>query len=63
MYQRWYGAHLFCLRCVLAVGKMYVLKFCVHTKFLRGVEVGGNVLTIMGFQSIMMAGELGGNIG
>ena len=20
--------------------KMYVLKFCVHTKFLRGVEVG-----------------------
>ena len=24
---------------------------------------GGNVLTIMGFQSIMMAGELGGNIG
>ena len=39
--------------------KMYVLKFCVHTKFLRG----GNVLTIMGFQSIMMAGELGGNIG
>ena len=39
--------------------KMYVLKFCVHTKFLQG----GNVLTIMGFQSIMMAGELGGNIG
>ena len=38
-------------------------SFCVHTKFLRGVEVGGNVLTIMGFQSIMMAGELGGNIG
>ena len=57
---------------------------CVHTKFLRGVEVGrdgdgievkvgcysekwddekGNMLTIMGFQSIMMAGELGGNIG
>ena len=34
-------------------------SFCVHTKFLRG----GNVLTIMGFQSIMMAGELGGNIG
>ena len=23
----------------------------------------GNMLTIMGFQSIMMAGELGGNIG
>ena len=38
-------------------------SFCVHTKFLRGVEVGGNVLTIMGFQSIMMAGELGGNTG
>ena len=38
-------------------------SFCVHTQFLRGVEVGGNVLTIMGFQSIMMAGELGGNIG
>ena len=34
-------------------------SFCVHTKFLWG----GNVLTIMGFQSIMMAGELGGNIG
>lgn len=34
-------------------------SFCVHTKFLRG----GNVLTIMGFQSIMMAGELGGNTG
>ena len=38
-------------------------SFCVHTKFLRGVEVGGNVLTIMGFHSIMMAGELGGNTG
>lgn len=24
---------------------------------------GGNVLTIIGFQSIMMAGELGGNTG
>jgi len=24
---------------------------------------GGNMLTIMGFQSIMMAGELGGNTG
>ena len=34
-------------------------SFCVHTKFLWD----GNVLTIMGFQSIMMAGELGGNIG
>ena len=38
-------------------------SFCVHTKFLRDVEMGGNVLTIMGFQSIMMAGELGGNTG
>ena len=41
-------------------GKNVCLKIlCVHTKFLRG----GNVLTIMGFQSIMMAGELGGNTG
>lgn len=40
-------------------------SFCVHTKFLRGggLRWGGNVLTIMGFQSIMMAGELGGNTG
>ncbi|RGI61269.1 hypothetical protein DW098_04925 [Ruminococcus sp. AM07-21] len=28
-----------------------------------GLRWGGNVLTIMGFQSIMMAGELGGNTG
>ena len=55
------NAHKMNYFSALCVGsrKMYVLKFCVHTKFLRG----GNVLTIMGFQSIMMAGELGGNIG
>ena len=44
--------------------KMYVLKFCVCTQNCCGVlRWGGNVLTIMGFQSIMMAGELGGNTG
>ena len=39
-------------------------SFCVHTQNFCGVlRWGVNVLTIMGFQSIMMAGELGGNIG
>ena len=30
---------------------------------MRKGQQRGNELTIMGFQSIMMAGELGGNIG
>ena len=61
MYQRWYGAHLFCSGAGDAQKNN---SFCVHTQNFCGVlRWGVNVLTIMGFQSIMMAGELGGNIG
>ena len=39
------------------------IHFVCTQKFGGMLRWGGNVFTIMGFQSIMMAGELGGNIG
>ncbi|RHP57298.1 hypothetical protein DWZ27_08115 [Ruminococcus sp. AF31-16BH] len=61
MYQRWYGAHLFLFGGRGHAEKQFIL--CAHKIFAGGLRWGGNVLTIMGFQSIMMAGELGGNTG
>ena len=40
-----------------------IIHFVCTQNFCGVLRWGGNVLTIMGFQSIMMAGELGGNIG
>ena len=37
--------------------------FVCSQKFWGMLRGGGDVLTIMGIQSIMMAGELGGNTG
>lgn len=39
------------------------IHFVCTQNFCGMLRWGGNVLTIMGFQSIMMAGELGGNTG
>ena len=40
-----------------------IIHFVCTQNFCGVLRWGGNVLTIMGFQSIMMAGELGGNTG
>lgn len=40
-----------------------IIHFVCTQNFCGMLRWGGNVLTIMGFQSIMMAGELGGNTG
>ena len=40
-----------------------IIHFVCTQNFCGVLRWCGNVLTIMGFQSIMMAGELGGNTG
>ena len=61
LYQRWYGAHLFCLGVWDAQKNN---SFCVCTQNFCGVlRWSVNVLTTLGFPSIMFPGELGGNIG
>ena len=40
-----------------------IIHFVCTQNFCGVLRWGVNVLTIMGFQSIMMAGELGGNTG
>ena len=45
------------------VGGQGTRRKIIHFVCTQNFCGGGNVLTIMGFQSIMMAGELGGNTG